>query len=820
MSAVRMHPAADIAADSARHADRPATDLERDDAMGPAASASWTRDACTTLREAGFSRRRFLQGAGVLLVGFSIRGIVPGSAAAQFEGGEVGPPHDLVDSWLAVGADGTITAYTGKSELGQGISTAQIQLVAEELCVPFSRVKMIFCDTSMTPDQGVTSGSQSHPTNFNHSNLAQAGATARQTLLQMAAKHWGVSMDALVALNGAIAMKDDASKRLSYGELIGGQKFSLHLDSKAPRKPASEWTVLGTPAQRPDLPGVFAAQFEYVHNVRLPGMLHGRVVRPPAIGATLAHVDESSVAGMPGFVKVVVKKNFVGVVAEKPWQALQAADKLKVTWNPGPSLPKQAELYEFVRNNKPVRDTLLVDSMNVAQALSKAAVVVSATYYHPYQMHGSLGASCAVADVRGEHATLYSPTQAVWHQRGACAKVLGISPDNVRVIFKRGSGCYGLNGADAVTYDAAVLSQAVGKPVKVQFSRKDEMAAGENYGFAFVIDQRAGLDVQGNIVAWDHESWSPVLGNRPGTDTPGNVYSGRLMGFEPDPFQERIPAPEPRQYNNGSNGVPSYFAGVVGGTAQGTGTIRTERSLTHNSPSPFFTGPLRSPSRLQNTFAHESFMDELAARAKADPVAFRQKHLSDERLIGVVAAAAKAAGWDARPSPKRPGHSSGVVTGRGMACVAYEGDNGYAAMVAEVEVNQDTGVIAVKRFVVSNDSGPISNPDGLRNQLEGGALQGLSRALGEEVTWDDSKITSVNWRSYHSLPVGFDVPKIDVVLLNRPDRPATGAGETSITLTAAAVGNAVFDATGARLRQVPFTRERVKAALTLASSQL
>ena len=791
-------------------------------ASSKTSTATWSSDARDALRDAGFSRRRVLQGAGVMLVGFCLRGLVTPAAAqaAQFEGGEVGPPHDLVDSWIAIGTDGTVTAYTGKSELGQGISTAQIQLVAEELCVPFERVKMFFCDTSMTPDEGVTSGSQSHPTNFNHANLAQAGATARQALLQMAAKRWNVSADALVASNAAITMKSDASKKLSYGEIIGGQKFALHLDSKAPRKPASEWTILGTPARRPDLPGVFAAQFEYVHNVRLPGMLHGRVVRPPNIGATVLHVDESSVAGMPGVVKVVVKKDFVGVIAEKPWQAVQAASKLKVTWNPGKPLPKQANLYDFVRNNKPLRDTLLVNSGDVEQTLAKAAVVLSATYYHPYQMHGSLGASCAVADVQGDHATLYSPTQAVWHQRNTSAKVLGLSPENVRVIFKRGSGCYGLNGADAVTYDAAVLSQAVGKPVKVQFSRKDEMAAGENYGFAYVIDQRAGLDTVGNIIAWDHESWSPVLGNRPGMDTPGNVHSGSLLGFEPDPFQARTPAPEPRQYNNGANGVPSYFAGVVGGMAQGTGAIRAERSLTHNSPSPFFTGPLRSPSRLQNTFAHESFMDELAARVKADPVAFRVKHLSDERLINVVQAAAKAFGWDARPSPKSATRGGGVVTGRGVACVAYEGDNGYAAMVAEVEVNQDTGVIAVKRMVIGNDSGPISNPDGLRNQIEGGALQGLSRAMGEEVTWDDSKITSVDWKTYHSLPLGFDVPKIDVVLLNRPDRPATGSGETSITLTAAAVGNAVFDATGARLRQVPFTPERVKAALSQASSRL
>jgi CO/xanthine dehydrogenase Mo-binding subunit len=469
-----------------------------------------------------------------------------------------------------------------------------------------------------------------------------------------------------------------------------------------------------------------------------------------------------------------------------------------------------------MRNQKATRDTLLVNSKDVDQKLAAASNVVKSTYYYPYQMHGSLGSSCAVADVSGDKATIYSPTQAVWHQKGSSAILLGLKPENVQVIFRRGSGCYGLNGADAATFDAALLSQAVGKPVRVQLTRKDEMAWGENYGFAFVMDERAALDEQGNIVAWDHESWSPVLGNRPGTSMPGNVVTGMLAGFESDPFAARTPAPEPRAYSNNSNGVPSYVAGNVGGTPKGTGTIQSERSLTHNIRSPFFTGPLRSPARLQNTFAHESFMDELAARAKTDPVAFRLRHLSDERLSNVVKAAAKEANWDARPSPRTQASKTGVATGRGMACVAYEGDNGFAAMVAEVEVDRESGKINVKHFVISNDSGPISNPDGLRNQMEGGAIQGMSRALLEEVTWDDQNVTSIDWRSYRTLPLGFAIPKIDVKLLDRRDLDATGAGETSITIVAAAIGNAIFDATGARIRQVPFTPERVKAALAQA----
>jgi hypothetical protein len=353
--------------------------------------------------------------------------------------------------------------------------------------------------------------------------------------------------------------------------------------------------------------------------------------------------------------------------------------------------------------------------------------------------------------------------------------------------------------------------------VRIQLTRKDEMAW-ENYGLAFVIDQRAGVDKDGTIVVWDHESWSPTLGGRPGGNAPGNVVSGLLAGFQPAAFAARSPAPDPTNFGNNSNAVPSYVSGTVNGRSGGTGKIRSERVLTHDVPSPFFTGPLRSPARLQNTFAHESFLDEIAAEVKADPVEYRLRHLSDPRLGDVVRGAAKAAAWDSRPSPRAAIRRTGVASGRGISCVLYEGDNGYCAVVAEVSVNQDTGRISVNRLVIANDVGPISNPDGLRNQLESGALHGLSRALNEEVTWDDQKVTSIDWRTYRPLPVGAEIPKIETVLINRPDARATGAGETAVTVVAAAIGNAVFDATGVRLRQVPFTPETVKAALARTNS--
>jgi nicotinate dehydrogenase subunit B len=776
----------------------------------------------------GVSRRDFLASSGALLVSFSAAGAFEPVVSLRALGGPQGPfdtrashidPKQL-DSWVAVAADGTITAYTGKCELGQGMLTVQIQLIAEELSVPIARVRLVQCDTAVTPDQGTTSGSQSTPTNFNERNLALAGATARQALLRLASARLAVPIDQLTLADGVVSVAANRARRVTYAELVAGGRFNVQLDGTAKRTPPSDWKVLGAAVARVDMPAMATGQFEFVHNVRVPGMVHGAVVRPPSVGATLVSVDEGSVLSMPGVLKVVVRKNFVGVVAEKPWQAGQAAARLKAAWTAGAALPSQREFYDHLRR-QPSRDAYVVKSADADEMLAKAAAdgrLVKATYLHPYQMHGSMGTSCAVADVRDGKATIWSPTQSAYPTRSGAAMLLGLPVENVRVVFTRGAGCYGINGADTVSFDAALLSQAMAKPVRVQLSRKDEMAW-ENYGFAFVIDQRVGLDADGAIGVWDYEAWSPSRGGRPGYDAPGNVVTGMLAGYEPAGVTPRR-APEPAgEFRNGSNSAPSYVAGRVSGKAGGAGVVASERVLTHTIASPFFTGPLRSPSRLQNTFAHECFLDEVAAQVKADPVAYRLRHLRDARLKAVVSAAARAARWDARPSPRPNTPRSGVAAGRGLACVAYEGDNGYVAMVAEVDVDEASGRIVAKRLVVAQDCGPISNPDGMRNQIEGGALQGLSRALGEEVTWDDRQVTSVDWRTYHSLSLGFAPPAIESVLIHRTDVEATGAGETAITVVAAAIGNAVFDATGARLRQVPFTPEAVKAALASRTSR-
>jgi nicotinate dehydrogenase subunit B len=758
-------------------------------------------------------RRDFLKTSGALIVSFSVHDVAFAQGQVPAPGRFDGPGTPQLDAWIAIGADGNVTAYTGKVELGHGLYTSQTQLIAEELCVPLSRVKLVQGDTAVAPDQGTTSGSQSHPVNFNDGGLAQACATAREALLQMASQRMGVPVALLRVENGVVNGAGRAS--LTYAELIGGKKFNLTLNPTAKRKPASEWTILGTPVARLDIPALATGQFEFVHNVRVPGMLHGRVVRPPDVGATLVRVDESSVNTMPGFVKVVVKNNFVGVVAQKPWQATQIAAKLKAEWTKGAGLPNQATFYQYLRDQKPSRDNFVVNSKDVEDTLSKAAKVVTATYQHAYQMHGSIGTSCAVADVKNGKATIWSATQSVYPTRNTSAMLLGMKAEDVHVIFTMGSGCYGLNGADTVSFDAALMSHAVGRPVRVQLARKDEMAW-ENFGTSYVIDQRVGLDrndANGTIVAWDYEAWTPGLGGRPGYNNPGNVITGFLAGAEPQPFTPRTPAPDPTTYANNLNIAPSYVAGNVAGRRGGTGNIAGERVLTHNLKSHFWTGPLRSPERLQNTFAHESIMDEVASAIGADPVAFRLKHLSDPRLISVVKAAADAAKWDARPSPQRVAKKSGLVRGRGFSCVLYEGNNGYCALVADVEVDQDSGRVVVKRFVAAQDCGPISNPDGLKNQLEGGILQGMSRALGEEVTWDATKITSIDWRTYKPLYLGVELPTIESVLVNSLDARADGAGETAITVVSGAIGNAIFDATGARIREAPFTPARVQAVL-------
>jgi nicotinate dehydrogenase subunit B len=755
----------------------------------------------TNLIETPHSRRDFLKGGGALIVAFSTP-LTLGTARAKAATGAIGPAlvdPNLIDSWVAVGQDGRVTILTGKVELGTGLKTAQMQIAADELDVPLSMIDVIMSDTWLTPDQGTTAGSQSVKTNF-AGGLRRGCAEARQALIQMAAKKLGVPANTLVTQNGAVVSSADSSKRATYGELIGGQRFNLKSTGRAPLKKPSELKVVGKSLSHVDIPEKVQAKLEYVQNVKVPGMLHGRVVRPPGINAKLVSVDGFKTK-IPDLVKVVVQKDFVGVVARSEAGAIRAAKELKVTWkDPGGAPTNYDALYaDMVK--RPASSRLLVSDGNVDKALAGAAKVVEATYYYPYQLHGSMGPSCAVADVKADEATVWSPTQGVYPLRTAVAKVLGFKDQQVHVIYKEGSGCYGLNGADTASIDAVLMSKAVGAPVRVQWMRADEHIW-EHYGTPMVMKVRGGLDGDGNLIAWDYESLQASRGGRPGNIGAANLPTGALIGLTLAPVRASAPAFPPLGADN-SNTVAGYLL-------EEDVLVPNARVVAKTVDSPYFTGPLRSPARIQNTFANESFIDELAAAAGADPVTFRLRYVGDERLRHVIEVAAKAAGWELRNSPK-PASKGDIATGRGFAAMQYEGEDGYAGIVCEIEVNKRTGKIRVTRVVVSHDVGIIINPRGIKAQIQGNVVHGVSRALKEEVALDP-KAKSTDWDSYQVLRFT-ELPEVKIALISRPNQPPTGSGENAMTAIPAAVANALFDATGVRLRRLPLTPARVKAAL-------
>lgn len=789
-------------------------------AISPAAKEALERAG------AGWSRRDLLKGAGVMLVGFSVLGKASKLSAQS----PIAPAGTVdatqVDSWVAIGADESITCYTGKVELGQGIRTVQYQLIAEELSVSMNRINLIMGITGICPDQGSTSGSQSTITEFGTAGLRTALDTARDALMTLAGEALDATPDQLYVQDGVVYLKADPTQFVSYGNLVYGKRFNLTLNTKAVPKDPATWTVLGTSVPRVDIPAKATGQFQYVQHVRLPGMLHGKVVRPPTVGAHFVSMDTSSLSGMPGNPQAVNQGDFVGVVADTEWHALQASAALNVNWSNGDTLPAQTSLYSYI-TTQPSQDSYTADTGDVDQTMSAAAQVFKAQYLHPYHLHGSIGTSCAVADVRGTGQTaqvkLWSCTQEIYATRDAVATTFGFNNANVQAFFVDGSGCYGLNGADTVAVDAAALSLAVQKPVRVQYSRKDEMTAADSYGPAYTINLKAGVDKNGQIMAWDYEAWSLNKGSRIAATAPGNVISGGLLGFPTPTITPTTTPTRPTAFSNGSNVACNYVTGTVNGVSGGTGNVASQRFLSHTIASWFFTGPLRSPARIQNTFASESFIDEVASALKQDPVQYRLRHLNNTelptgvggpRLAVVLNAAAQAYGWDTRPSPKQNIPKTGVVTGRGISCVLYEGQNGYCALVAEVSVDLGTGLITVTQLVASQDSGPVSNPNGMRNQMEGGALQGVSRAIHEEIKWNNRVgiITSADWLSYPVFQFGDPLPDIQTIVINNPHEPSWGSGECTITTVGSAIANAVFDATGVRMRQMPFTPANFMAA--------
>src|SRR5262245_4745073 len=655
------------------------------------------------------SRRHFLKTAGVMMIGFGV-GAVATAHTAEAQS-PLNPSGNIdatqLDSWVAIGADESITVFAGKAELGTGMRTLQIQIAAEELSGPVDRITMVLCRSGVTPNQGLTVGSNSSPTQFGNNGLRVAVDTVRDALYQLASKWLNVPAEQLVLNDGVFSPSGDPASTVSYGELVQGQRFNLPVNRAAVPNNPSTWNVIGKSVPRVDIPPKVKGTYQYVQKVRVPGMRHGKVVRPPALGAKVQNIDKGVLNGLPGNPQVVQVNDFVGVVADSEWNAIKAANALAsgITWSNGDTLPNQADLYTFIQQ-QPSRNSLSVNTGDVDQVMASAARIMTAQYRFPYQMHGSLAASAAVVDVRGntgDSATVkaWSCTQSVYNMRTTLANLLRIPAANIEVVFVEGSGCYGHNGGDPVTQDAALLSQAVGKPVRVLYSRADEMIGGEHYGYPMVSNEKIGLDASGQIIAWDYENIRAQRGEGAAIgNNPGNNIPGFLAGFATGPVvPSTAPPNNPTVFNNGNNTVPPYVTGSVNGVSFYTGTVASQRVLNRVVAGPLWTAWLRSPNRLQNTFAHESFMDEIAASLRADPVQYRLRHLFDPRLIAAVNAVAQKANWDTRPSPKLHNPFERGGSGRGFSCYLHQTANGYAAMSAEVEVNERTGEIRVTKVI-------------------------------------------------------------------------------------------------------------------------
>jgi nicotinate dehydrogenase subunit B len=738
------------------------------------------------------ARSSFLARSGGIVIAFALpRGAFAQGAPTKPAGPSVNETNpvgsatvtDYVDNWLAINRTGTVTVHFGKVELGTGIQTAIAQIVADELDAPFASVTVAAADTSNTPDQGYTAGSAS--LSAGAIPVRQAAAEARLAILELAAAHFGVGTGRLVTAGGEVRVVGD-NRRVSYGELAGGRAIHRTIAKAIKVKDPDAYRVVGKPIARVDVPGKVFGSFDYLQNLRLPHMLHGRVIRPTPIGATLASVDESSLGGLKG-VRVVKHDAFLGVVAPDEWTAIRAMQQLKVTWSGG-GLAPVTDLAAAVKAVPLVNEKAIVDTGSLAALDSNA---LNATYVWPYQTHGSIGPSCGIADVRDGKATVWSSTQGIFFLRGALAELLGLPNSAVEVKYAEGSGCYGHNGSDDAAADAALLSKAVGAPVRVQWTRQQEHGW-DPKGPAMVIAQSAELDAtQQRIGTWRTDVWSPSHSARPQGEA-GNLLAGKLTG---------IPTPKNAFVGGDRDAKVNY-------------QIPNYRVTMHNLiDGVLHSSAMRGLGGTQNTFANESFMDELATAAKADPLAFRRAHLAnDARALDLLAALEKLGKWQARLSASGVNAAEHTAHGRGLSFVRYENTEAYVACIADVVVDRKTGHVRVEHLAIAHDCGLIVNPNGLRNQIEGNAIQAMSRTLKEAVAFNTSGVISLDWHSYPIVRFS-EVPDVSIVLVNRPHEPVLGAGEATTVVIAPAIGNAIHDATGLRLREVPFTPDRVAAAL-------
>jgi len=752
-----------------------------------------------------FTRRSVLLGGGALVVsvGSAVSLDTLLSIQAAFaQGAKPALTPDQLSSYIAVNADGTVSAFFGKMDMGHGLHVAIGQIVAEELDVPFKSVKVYMGDTANSVNQGGASGSTG--IQMGGKQMRMAAAEARRVLIEMAASQLSVPPDKLVVTDGVVSASDDKSKRISYAQMIGGKYFNVQLDwnkqygntlyapGKAQPKKPSEHKIVGQPIKREDVAPKVFAQENFVTDIKVPGMVHGRMIRPSVAGTVPVKVDESSIKDIPG-AKVVWDKGFLGVVADKEWDAIQAAQKLKVDWSSAETpFPEQAALYDHIRKADVRKRNVEKENGNVDDAFKTAAKVIEAEYEWPFQSHASMGPACALVEIKDGQLTCWSGTQKSHFVQEGLALTLDLPLDKVHVIHATAPGSYGRNDADDCAMDAAVLAKAVGKPVRLQYMR-EQGTGWDPKGPASIHKARAAIDAQGKVTAYEFTSkgFSRVDVNTNG-GKPHDTLAGQTRGVglkSGDGF-----------------GVPAEsYAFDNKRLAWETIPPLLDRS------SPLRSAHLRDPVGPQIHFASESFIDEVAAAVNADPIEFRLRHIKEPRDIAVIKAAAETAKWQSRPSPRRD-QSGNKVSGRGIAYAQRNGTR--VAIVAEVDIDRLTGKIFARKFTVAHDCGQIINPDGLVKCIEGNIVQGVSRTLWEEVTFDRKTVTSVDWLTYPILDITETPAEVNVVLINHPELPPTGAGEPSIRPVAAAIANAIFDATGVRIRHVPFSPDRVKSALS------
>lgn len=745
------------------------------------------------------SRRDLLRATGALVVGFAL----PAGPACAADA-PAGPPPAQLDSYIAIEPDGAVTVFFGKIDGGQGLDAAVGQIVAEELDLPPHRVRVVMGDTARTVNQGGASNASG--ISQGAVPLRKAAAEARLLLSEGAARTLDVPLDRLSLADGTFTSAARPGVQVTFADLAGGQRFDaalawngkygndLDVTGRAKPKAVQDYTVVGTAQPRRDIPAKVFGQYDYVTDIKVPGMLHARMVRPPAAGAVPVHVDPASVQDIPG-VQVVSKGGFLAVLAPREWDAVRALRQLAVSWStPAAPFPKQERLYDHIRAAPVVKRVVPLAAPALEAVMAGAARVVAAEYAWPFQSHSSMGPACAVADVRGDGFTLWTGSQKPHYARDGVAAILGVPPETGRAIWVAGPGSYGRNDAGDAAIDAALLSREVGRPVRVQYMR-DEGHGWDAKGPASVHRMRAGLDGAGRIVALEFTSKSFSRLNVASSEAdPRDSLASQLMG---GPLSSGI------AYLFPGESLPLEAYGVA---AKQVAWEVIAPLL--DRASPLRTSHLRDPLGPELGFAAECFMDELAAATGSDALAFRLRHLFNEHDAAALQAAADAAGWQVRPSGPR----GGGTDGRGIALTHRDGT--VVATVAEVTVDRGTGAVRVDRLTVAHDCGLIINPDGLRRCVENAAVYATSRALCEEVTFSPAAVTSVDWLSYPILDITEAPRDVQVVLISRPEAPPTGAGEPAVRSIAAAVGNAVFDATGVRMRQGPFTPSRVKAALS------